>query len=148
MVNSKGGIYLLKEEDDVNPKIASLMSKFEVMEIGKVNMNRGSEKDEIVCGICECNAHSTKDCSTILAFQEVLHEQANVLNGYKRAFSNQRGDTYNPNWWNHPNFTWRNWPNANDLQGPPPWIPYAAPQNVQYVPLIEKSLEDVVASFL
>lgn len=51
IANSKGSIYLLKEDDDVNSKIASLSSKIEGMEIGKVNADRACEKYDIV--ICE-----------------------------------------------------------------------------------------------
>lgn len=48
IANSKGGLYLLKEEDDVNSKIAKLTRKIEAMEIGKVNMDMASEKDDTV----------------------------------------------------------------------------------------------------
>lgn len=37
MSSSKGGVYLLKEEDNVNVKIATLFRKIEAIEIQKVN---------------------------------------------------------------------------------------------------------------
>ena len=107
--NSKGGgMYLLKnEEDDVNARIASLTRKIEAIELGK------GKQPAPVCRICECDTHSSEDCPTIPAFREVLHEQANATNTYRRPFTNQMGNMYNPNWRNHPNFNWSNGKNAN-----------------------------------
>ena len=98
---TKGGIYLLKEDQDVNAKIANLTRKVEAMELSRSNIGRVPAIDESICEICESNAHLTKEYPIILAFKEVLHEQANFTNNYKRLFL----DTYNPSWQNHPNFS-------------------------------------------
>ncbi|MGV8065606.1 hypothetical protein PJP13_29690, partial [Mycobacterium kansasii] len=45
----KGGVYLLKEDDDINAKVANLTRKLEAIELKKDKVN------EIVCGICDCN---------------------------------------------------------------------------------------------
>jgi len=60
---TKKGMYHLREEDDVNAKVANL-----------------TRKVEGICGICETNEHQTQDCQTIPVFQEVLREQANAIN--------------------------------------------------------------------
>lgn len=43
MSNPKGGMYLIREEDDVNAKIANLTRKIEAMELQKVNMVKATK---------------------------------------------------------------------------------------------------------
>ena len=91
---AKGGIYLIKEDDDVNTKIVNLTRKVEAMKLSKAIIEKTPIIEETIREICESNAHLTKECPTIPSFKEVLHEQANFTNNYKRPFS----DTYNPRW--------------------------------------------------
>ena len=137
--SSKGGLYHLKEEDDVNSRIAKLTRKVEAIELGKTE-SKAPTYFENSCGICETNSHLTKDCPTIPAFQEVLHEQANVANAYRRPFSSPYSETYNSNWQNHPNFSWRNGPSINESQGSSSHAPYVPPH--------KKSLEDTLQVFI
>uniref|UniRef100_A0A2N9IZH7 Uncharacterized protein n=1 Tax=Fagus sylvatica TaxID=28930 RepID=A0A2N9IZH7_FAGSY len=137
--SSKGGLYYLKEEDDVNSRIAKLTRKVEAIELGKTE-SKAPTSFESSCGICETNSHLTKDCPTIPAFQEVLHEQANVANAYRRPFSSPYSETYNSNWQNHPNFSWRNGPSINESQGSSSHAPYVPPH--------KKSLEDTLSGIM
>ncbi|MGV8048429.1 hypothetical protein PJP07_29960, partial [Mycobacterium kansasii] len=86
----RGGMYLLKEDDDINAKVANLTRKLEAMELKK------DKAKETVCSICGCNINTTKNCSTISAFQEVLNEQSNAVSNYQRPFSGPTSNTYNP----------------------------------------------------
>ena len=92
-------MYLIKEDNDVNTKIANLTRRAEAMELSKTNVGKAPIVNESICEICKSNVHITKECPTIPAFKEVLHEQVNFTNSYKQPFSG----TYNPNWQNHPN---------------------------------------------
>ena len=65
--SSKGGLYHLKEEEDVNYRIAKLTRKVQAIELGKTE-SKASTYFESSCGICETNSHLTKDCPTIPAF--------------------------------------------------------------------------------
>ena len=105
------------------------------MELSRSNIGRVPAINESICEICESNTHLTKECPTIPAFKEVLHEQANFANNYKRPFS----DTYNPSWQSHPNFSWKHGPTANESQGTP--IP-----NTHEPP--RRSLEDTLQAFM
>ena len=80
---TKGGMYLIKEDNDVNTKIANLTRRVEAMELSKTNIGKALVVDESFCEIYESNVHITKECPIILAFKEVLHEQANFTNSYK-----------------------------------------------------------------
>uniref|UniRef100_A0A2N9EEQ6 Retrotransposon gag domain-containing protein n=1 Tax=Fagus sylvatica TaxID=28930 RepID=A0A2N9EEQ6_FAGSY len=137
--SSKGGLYHLKEKDDVNSQIAKLTRKVEAIELGKIK-SKAPTSFESSCGICETNSHLTKDCPTIPAFQEVLHEQANVANAYRRPFNSPYSETYNSNWQNHPNFSWRNGPSINESQGFSSHAPYVPPH--------KKRLEDTLQVFI
>ena len=44
------------------------------MELSQANIGRVPIIDESICEICKSNAHLTKECPTIPAFKEVLHE--------------------------------------------------------------------------
>uniref|UniRef100_A0A2N9H0L4 Reverse transcriptase/retrotransposon-derived protein RNase H-like domain-containing protein n=1 Tax=Fagus sylvatica TaxID=28930 RepID=A0A2N9H0L4_FAGSY len=136
---SSGGRHHLMEEDDLNARIASLARKVESMELRKVNEITPVQKEE-VCGICEIMGHATYECPTIPAFKEVLHDQANAMNTYKKPFQSLYSETYNPGWRNHPNFSWRNENNAPPPQGPS--------NSVTYNPPHKRTLEDTLQTFI
>ena len=71
---ARGRMYLVKEDNDVNTKIASLTRKVEAIELSQANIGRVPVINESICEIYESNAHLTKECPTIPAFKEVLHE--------------------------------------------------------------------------
>ena len=137
----KGGIYVLKEEDDVNARITNLTRKVEAMELSKSGVPKSNEAVETICGICLTDLHATQDCPTIPAFQEVLHEHVNATYGYQRPVNGPVGNTYNNSWKNHPNFSWKNAPTGNptNSQGGPPMQNIAPPQF---------SIEDTLKAFM
>jgi hypothetical protein len=98
------------------------------------------QKEE-VCSICEVIGHTTHECPTIPAFKEVLHEQANAINTYKKHFNFPYSETYNPGGRNHPNFSWRHKNNA-----PPP--PQEPSNFVPYDPPHKRTLEDTLQTFM
>ena len=64
-------------------------------ELKKSSSSKTNSKE--LCGICSVNGHVTQECFTILAFQDVLQEQSNMINAYKRPFSSPFSKSYNPN---------------------------------------------------
>ena len=98
-----GEMYTLREDHELQAKFASLARKVEALEMKKNGQLKSVQ--EIVCHICETNDHSTNDCPTLPSFKECLHEQANVLNTFKKPNPNPYSQTYNPGWRNHPNFS-------------------------------------------
>jgi hypothetical protein len=93
----RGGLYYIKAYEDMSAHIATLTRKVEAIEMSKVGVTKSPKPIEISCEICEAKVHLTKDCPTIPAFKEVLHEQANAANAYQRPFSSPYSETYNPN---------------------------------------------------
>ena len=145
---SSGGMYNLKEEHDLQARFASLARKVDALEQKKSGHLKSIQ--EFVCHICDANDHSTNDCPNLPAFKERLHEQANVLNTFKRPNHNPYSQTYNPGWRNHPNFSWRN-DNHTQSSLPPPQT-HQNFQNSQgyapYVPPPRKNLEETLHSFI
>jgi hypothetical protein len=131
--SSKEGLYHLKEEDDVNSRIAKLTRKVKAIKLGKIE-SKTPTSFKSSCGICETNSHLTKNCPTIPAFQEVLHEQANVVNAYRRHFNSPYSETYNSNWQKHPNFSWRNGPSITESQGSSSYASYVPPRDGNFAP--------------
>ena len=71
------------------------------------------------CKNFQSPAHPTEHCSMNPAVKDLMSECANTVGQFKLQQSNAPyGNTYNPNWRNHPNLAWR--PN------PPAYVPPGA----------------------
>ena len=115
---TRGGIHHLKENDDLQAKIANLTRKLEAIELKKVNevtvvpkvpsvpMGFGVKKS---CIICDDPTHSTINCPNLPQVKGTIQiEQANALNYQMKSFNSPYSETYNPRWGKHPNFSWKN----------------------------------------
>ncbi|CAL2226294.1 unnamed protein product [Prunus armeniaca] len=80
---SSGGIYHLKEEDSLKAQLATMAREVETLKSKlpqKVNSIASQEIFEI-CEVCGVMGHVTKECPTLPAFREMLHDQANFVEG-------------------------------------------------------------------
>ena len=59
------------------------------------------------CSICQSYEHLVEECPTILTVREMFGDQANVIGQFKPNNNTSYGNTYNLNWRNHPNFSWK-----------------------------------------
>ncbi|RVW18232.1 hypothetical protein CK203_111993 [Vitis vinifera] len=82
--NAKGGMYVLSEDMDMKAKFATMARRLEELELKKV-----------------------QECPTIPAVREMFGDQANVVDQLKPNNYAPYGSTYNSNWRNHPNFSWK-----------------------------------------
>ena len=126
-----GGIHHLRENDELQAKIANLTRKLEAIEMKKVNevtsvpqippVPTGYRVEE-PCIICDDPTHSTINCLNLPQVKGAIQiEQANALNYQRKPFNSPYSETYNPGWGKHPNFSWRNEGGSNNLpnnQGP------------------------------
>ena len=120
------GIFNLKEDHDLFTKYTSLSKKVEVLEIKKIEHVKSIK--EVVCHICNSNEHVTQNCPTLLALQDCLQDQVSAINIFKRPNPNPYSQTYNSDWRNHSNFSWRN---VNQAQPSQPQQNYQQSQNYQ-----------------
>ena len=113
-----GGMHHLRDNDDLQAKIADLTRKLEAIELKKVNevtvvpkvpsvpMGSGVVKS---CIICDDPTHSTINCPNLSQVKGAIQiEQANALNYQRKPFNSPYFETYNPGWGKHPNFSWNN----------------------------------------
>ena len=112
-----GGIHHLRENDELQAKIANLTRKLEAIELKKVNevtivpqvpsVPMGSRVEE-PCIICDDPTHSTINCPNLPQIKGAIQIEANALNYQRKPFNSPYSETYNPGWGKHPNFSWRN----------------------------------------
>ena len=126
-----GGIHHLKENDELQAKIANLTRKLEAIKMKKVNEVTSVPQVPSVpivprveepCIICDDPTHSTINCPNLPQVKGVIQiEQANALNYQRKPFNSPYSEIYNPGWGKHPNFSWRNEGGPHNLpnnQGP------------------------------
>ena len=78
---------------------------------------------------------------TIPAVREMFGDQANVIGQFKPNNNASYGNTYNSNWRNHPNFSWK--------PKPPPYTqPAQAPQQALNLEQAIVNLSKVVEDFV
>ena len=113
-----GGIHHLRENDDLQAKIANLTRKLETIELKKLNevtvvpkvpsvpMGFGVEES---CIIYDDPTQSTINYPNLPQVKGAIQiEQANALNYQRKPFNSPYSETYNPGWGKHPNFSWKN----------------------------------------
>ena len=100
-----------------------------------------------VCFVCGGAEHLAQDCPTYSEMRGIYEEQCNALGMYKKPYS-PYSETYNPNWRNHPNFSWKSDQQANNQWKQEQQAPksYVAPQyNARPT---RNSLEDTLQAFM
>ena len=126
-----GGIHHLRENDDLQAKIANLTRKLEAIELKKVKEVTSvpqvpsapiGPRVEEPCIICDDPTHSTINYPNLPQVKGAIQiKQANALNYQRKPFNSPYSETYNPRWGKHPNFSWRNEGGPHNLpnnQGP------------------------------
>ena len=99
----------MRDDIDVKTTLANLTRKVEALVLSQT-MNSRTE----VCALCQDSSHTAQSCPSLPTYQEALSEQANALHSYGKSSDSPFAPTYNPNWRNHPNFSWRqNQPSMN-----------------------------------
>ena len=111
--NHQRGIYALSEDTEMKAKLTTLTRRLEELEMrSQHEMQAVTElpASHPSCFDCQTNNHPGEHCQ----------EHAHVLNQNKPPTNAPYGNTYNPNWRNHPNLSWK--------PRPPAYIPTGAQQ--------------------
>ena len=95
-----GGIYALSEDTEMEAKLTTLTRRLEELEM------RSQHKMQAVNDL-PASHPSYFDCQTNSHPREHCQEHAHVLNQNKPPTNAPYGNTYNPNWRNHPNLSWK-----------------------------------------
>ena len=92
--NSKAEMCILKEEIDMKAKIAAMARRLEELEMEKMHEMQAISQTPLQampCAICLSYEHLMEECPTIPVVREMFGDC----------------NTYNSNWRNHPNFSWK-----------------------------------------
>ena len=99
-------------------KLSTLTRRLEDLEIQnhyEVRAMTEASMPNHPCFTCQSTKHQGKHCPTIPSVRDMMVEHANVVGQYKPPTNAPYGNTYNPNWRNHPNLSWK--------PQPPPYVP-------------------------
>ncbi|KAL6579505.1 hypothetical protein OROMI_009721 [Orobanche minor] len=150
----KGGIYEVRQDVEIKSTIDDLVRKVDAL----VSMQSSSNSKNESCISCAESFHSSQSCPPGPQNQEIFNEEVNALHLYGKSSDSPFAPTYNPNWRNHPNFSWKqNMPpmnqgghqmNISNKQNVRP--NQYPPNNYQYPTTVPKkpSLEDTLQQFM
>ena len=121
-VNQRGGMYALNDEMEMKARLSTLARKVEELEgkqLHEVQAVTENTAQPNPCTNFQSPAHPIEQCSMTPAVKDLMSECAHTVGQFKPQQPNAPyGNTYNPNWRNHPNLAWR--PN------PPAYVPAGA----------------------
>ena len=121
--NQRGGIFALSEDMEMKAKISTLARKVEELEgkrLHEVQAVTQNPAQANPCINCQSTSHPEEHCPIAPSMRDLMSYHANVVGQYKPLPNAQYGNTYNPNWRNHPNLSWK--------LNPPTYVPPDAKQ--------------------
>ena len=144
----RGGIYDVKDDVDIKTSLANLTRRVEAMSLSQ-SMNNPIHRNE-VCSLCYSTSHNAQSCPSVPIYQEAFSEEVKAFQTYGKSTDDPYAQSYNPNWRNHPNFSWRqNQPQMNQgHQYNPPNQSHAQPNMSYPQPQRKPSLEDTMQQFM
>ena len=121
-VNQRGGMYALSEEMEMKARISTLARKVEELEgkqLHEVHAVTENPAQSNPCTNLQSPVHPAEQCPMAPVVKDLMSECANTVGQYKPQQSNAPyGKTYNSNWRNHLNLSWR--------LNPPAYVPPGA----------------------
>ena len=126
-VNQRGGIYSLSEDVEMKAKLSSLTRMLEELEMRNQHEVLAVAETLVPpqpCFNCQSTSHQGDHCSIAPSVRDLMQEQANIVGQSRPPTNAPYGNTYNPNWRNHPNLLWK--------PKPPAYVPPGALQQQQY----------------
>nr|CAN71243.1 hypothetical protein VITISV_032820 [Vitis vinifera] len=125
---AKGEMYILNDGMDMKAKIAAMARRLEELEMKKMQEVQAISQTPLQampCAICLSYEHLVDECPTIPAVREMFSDC----------------NTYNSNWRDHPNFSWK-------PQPPQYQQPVQAPQQASNLEQAMVNLSKVVGDFV
>ena len=103
--HQRGGIYAPSEDTEMKAKLSTLTRRLEELEMRNQHEMQAANElsaSQPSCFNCQSNSHRGEHCQ----------EHAHILNQNKPPINAPYGNTYNLNWRNHPNLSWKQKPSA------------------------------------
>ena len=115
-VNPRGGMYALSEEMEMKARISTLARKVEELEgkrLHEVQAVTENPAEANPCANFQSTAHLKEQYPMAPSVKDLMSEYANAVGQYKPPQPNAPyGNTYNSNWRNHANLSWKPNPHA------------------------------------
>ena len=108
--HQRGGIYALSEDMEMKAKLTTLTRRLEELEgkrLHEVQAVTENPAHANPCINCQSTVHPEEHCPISPSVRDLMSEHANVVGQYKPQPNSPYGNTYNPNWRNHPNLSWK-----------------------------------------
>ena len=118
--HQSGVIYALSEDTEMKEKLTTLTRRFDELEMRnqhEVQAVNELSASQPTCFNCQSSIHPKEHCPIVPSVRDLMQEQAHVLGQNKPPTNAPYGNTYNPNWRNHPNLSWKPKPHAYAPQG-------------------------------
>ena len=111
--HQRGGIYALSEDTEMKAKLTTLTRRLEELEMR--NQHEVQAVNELLASHpanfnCQSSSHPGEHCPLVPSVRDLMKEHAHVLGQNKPPTNAPYGNTYNPNWRNHPNLSWKKKP--------------------------------------
>ena len=113
--HQRRGIYALFEDMEMKEKLTTLTRRSEEIEMRNRHEVQGVNElpaSHLSCFNCQSNSHPGEHCPVVPLVGDLMQEHAHVLAQHKPPTNALYGNTYNPNWRNHPNLSWKPKPPA------------------------------------
>ena len=110
LAHQRGGIFSLSEDMEIKAKISTLARKVEELEgkrLHEVQAVTENPAQANPCINCQSTVHPEEHCPIAPSVRDLMLEHANAVGQYKSQPNAPYGNTYNPNWRNHPNLSWK-----------------------------------------
>ena len=135
-VNQRGGMYALNDEMEMKARLSTLARKVEELEGKQLHEVQAVTDNTAQLNPCinfQSPAHPIKQCSMTPTVKDLMSECAHTVGQFKPQQPNAPyGNTYNPNWRNHPNLAWR--PNTPAYVPPGAKPQFGSPSQSQQSP--------------
>ena len=109
-MNEKGDNFLLLEEMEMKAKLSSLTRRLEELELRNQNEVQAATEPPVPlqsCFNCQSTSHQGDQCPIAPSINDLMQEQANIVDQSRHPISAPYGNTNNLNWRNHPNLSWK-----------------------------------------
>ena len=103
-------MYTLKEDTDTKVKFSAMARRLEELEVTKIRKVEAISDTPVqakLCSICQSFEHLVEDCPSMPVVREMFGDQANAIGQIKPNNNASYNNTYNSNWINHLNFSWK-----------------------------------------
>ena len=109
-VNPRGGIYSLSEDVEMKAKLSSLTRRLEELEMRSQHEVQAVTETPVPLQSYfnyPATGHQGNHCSITPSVRNLMQEKANIVDQSRHPINAPYGNTYNPNWRNHPNLSWK-----------------------------------------